>query len=326
MKILFVNPFFLKKSTMEQEWMMPYFPLGLLYLAAVSREAGHDVAVFDGTFESGDVDFQAALMLHQPQVVCFASLITLRPMALHLAKIARDYGAEVIFGGPDPSQEPAVYLEDTAVVVRGEGERTLLDLVANLDGDLSKVPGIAYLADGKMIRTAEREPIMKLDELPLPARDLIDAKPYLDAWQDAHGYTSMTLAASRGCPYGCEYCQSYTTAIHFRQRSLVNVVDEMKYLESTYRPDRFRLVDDLSGLGADWLRDLGLAMQAAGVTTPYEGLRFYDLPADLPMFEAGKMLCGRRNLVVTPLNDHPHAPPRHTSEQLQKRWGAGILD
>lgn len=326
MNVLFVNPFFLKESTMEQEWMMPYFPLGLLYLAAVSRESGHDVAVFDGTFASGDADFQAALMHHQPQVVCFASLITLRPRALHLAAIAQDYGAKVVFGGPDPSQEPTAYLDVSSIVVRGEGERTLLDLLAQSDRDFSTVPGIAYLADGELIQTTDRKPISNLDRLPLPARDLIGVNPYLDAWRDAHGYTSLSLTVSRGCPYGCEYCQSYTTAIHFRQRSIENVVDEMKYLESTYGPDRFRLVDDLSGLGADWLRDLGLAMQAAGITTPYEGLRFYDLPADLPMFEAGKMLCGKRNLVVTPLNDHPHAPPRHTAEQLQKRWGAGILD
>jgi anaerobic magnesium-protoporphyrin IX monomethyl ester cyclase len=323
---LFVNPFFLKNSVMEQEWMMPYFPLGLLYLAATTREAGHQVAVFDGTFAAGEADFQAALTRHQPQVVCFASLITLRPIALRLADIARDYGATIIFGGPDPSQEPATYLDHAAVVVRGEGERTLLDLLAHWEDDLSTVASIAYRANGDLIQTAEREPIWELDELPLPARDLIDVAPYVQAWRDEHGYSSMSLSASRGCPYGCEYCQNYATSIHFRRRSIAHVVHEMQVLEQTYAPDRFRLVDDLSGLGADWLRELGEAMLAANITTPYEGLRFYDVPTDLPMFEAGKMLCGRRNLVVTPLNDHPHAPPRHNAEQLQKRWGAGIFD
>lgn len=326
MNLLFVNPFFLKDSTMEQEWMMPYFPLGLLYLAAISREAGHHVAVFDGTFSTGPADFQKALMQHQPEVVCIASMVTLRPIAQQLAEIARAYGARIIFGGPDPSQEPAAYLDEATVVVRGEGEQTLLDLLSQQDGDLAGVSGIAYLADGELIQTADRDPLWDLDALPLPARDLIDITPYLNAWREAHGYTSMTLAVSRGCPYGCEYCQNYTSNVHFRRRSIRNVVDEMKYLEETYRPDRFRLVDDLSGLGAEWLQNLGTAMQAAGITTPYEGLRCYDLPAELPMFEAGKMLCGKRNLVVTPLNNHPHAPPRHTVEQLQKRWGEGILD
>jgi hypothetical protein len=98
----------------------------------------------------------------------------------------------------------------------------------------------------------------------------------------------------------------------------------MKQLEGQYAPDRFRLVDDLEGLGEAWLRELGAAMAAAGVQTPYEGL----VPApfaDLPGYEMGKGLCGKRNRYIPRLSDHPHAPPALDQEALQLRWAQGVL-
>ncbi|MFQ5344213.1 MAG: cobalamin-dependent protein, partial [Anaerolineae bacterium] len=99
MRVLFVNPFFLADSALERKFMTLYFPLGLLYLASVAREAGHSVAVFDGTFASGDGAFADALAEHEPDVVCIASLVTLRPAALRLAGMAAEHGATVVVGG-----------------------------------------------------------------------------------------------------------------------------------------------------------------------------------------------------------------------------------
>lgn len=323
-KVLFVNPFFLKNSVLEQEWMMPYFPLGLLYLAASAKQAGHQVAVFDGTFATSEAAFGEMLAQYQPDVVCIASLITLRPVALQLARTAHEFGAVVIFGGPDPTLEPSVYLEQAAVVVMGEGERTLLELLPRFDSDFADVAGIAYYKDGTVIQTPTPEPIWNLDELPLPARHLIDAKPYLAAWADTHGYTSMTLAASRGCPYGCEYCQQSAVGPHFRRRTPSRVAQEMKHIEENYAPDRFRLVDDLDGLGETWLLELADAMQQLGIHTPYEGLRPTTL-TNLPLYNPMKMLCGKRNRYLPTTSDHPHALPALDAETMRLRWGEGVL-
>ncbi len=326
--ILFVNPFFLKNSVLEQEWMMPYFPLGLLYLAASARADGHNVAVFDGTFAPDEHAFRQAFDHAQPEVVCIASLITLRPVALRLADYALQRGSQVIFGGPDPSAEPTAYLSTAAVqgqqavVVVGEGEHTLRELL--VQPDLTQVKGIAYLQAGELHTTAAREPIWDLETLPLPARDLLDVQPYLAAWKNTHGYSSLTLAATRGCPYNCDYCQQSAVGPHFRKRSPQHVAQEMLAIEAAYAPDRFRLVDDLDGIGHDWLLELGLTMQNLGLQTPYEGLKPF-AGDDLPMYAAGKMLCGKRNRYLPTLNDHPHAPPALDVMTLQERWGLGIL-
>lgn len=329
MRVLFVNPFFLADSALERKFMTPYFPLGLLYLASVARKAGYTVAVFDGTFASGDRAFADALAEHEPDVVCIAGLMTLRPAALRLARMAAECGTTVVVGGPDPTSEPEAYLAEPAVdvVVMGEGERTLVDLLATLEtaGNLAHVAGIACRSgDGAVVQTSEREPILALDELPWPARDLIDVERYLAVWKKEHGYSSLSLSVSRGCPYGCEYCMDAVMGPHLRRRSPKSVAAELRYLELEYAPDRFRLVDELEGLGRDWLVVLGHAMVSAGVTTSYEGLRPVDL-GDLPMLAAEKDICAERNVWIPTQGPHPHAPPALDARALRRRWEEGRL-
>jgi anaerobic magnesium-protoporphyrin IX monomethyl ester cyclase len=149
MRVLFVYPFFLQQSALEREWMMPYFPLGLLYLAAAARQAGHEVAVFDGTFAPGPQIYEQQVQAFQPDVVCLASLITLRPMALELAQISRARGCRVIFGGPDPSQSPEAYLtraDEGRAILGGEAENSLVAYLAALaeGSDWRQVPGLIW--------------------------------------------------------------------------------------------------------------------------------------------------------------------------------------
>ncbi len=324
--ILFVNPFFMKDSALERDWMMPYFPLGTLYLAAAVREARHEARVFDGTFQHDDSGFVDMLIKFQPEVVCITSMITLRPAALQLGAVAAAHGALVIYGGPDPTNEPSIYSQSGGIVVIGEGENTLVDLLDARTNSrpLDSVKGIAYQRDGAVIHTEDRDPIWDLDSLAFPARDLINPAPYLDVWQTAHGYRSVTLAVSRGCPYNCEYCANSAVGLHFRRRSVANVVAEMQTIERDIQPDSFRLVDDLDGLGRDWLVELGDAMLQAGITTPYEGLRPTTL-SGLPMYQSYSALCGKRNKFIPPQSDHPHASPALDASALLRRWRDGVL-
>ena len=334
MNVLFVYPFFLSESALEQRWMTLYPPLGLLALAAGARRAGHPVAVFDGTFAEGDADFAAALDRHRPDVVCFASLITLRPTALRLAALARSRGAFTIAGGPDPTSHPEKYLlplssrergpgsEVFPLVITGEADVTLLEVLDALQTDrpTSSIAGIACLGEsGEIIRTPARAPISNLDSLPSPARDLIDIPRYLEAWKSAHGYSSLTIAASRGCPLGCEHCADSASGPHFRVRSIESVVREMAGLEAAYAPDRFRLVDEFEGLGRDWLIALGQALIAAGVRTPFEGLKPSYLEG-VPMLDEVKDICAERNAWLPPSSPDAHAAPGLDVEDLQRRW------
>ena len=279
-KILLVHPLFLSRNPEESAAESPYFPLGLLYLAGYVREAGHEVAVFDGTFTSGEAAFTEAMGRERPDIVGISGLLPTRSDALLLARIAQRWGAFVVAGGPDPTASPESYLLEPSVdlVVHHEGELTMTALLNLHDADrldataLSAEPGVAYLADGTVIVNEPRPPIEDLDDLPLPARDLIDMEHYLEVWEETCGYSSLTIATSRGCPTRCEWCRDGVHGNDFRQRSPEAVAAEMKVINDSYAVGRLRMVDDVDALDRRWLEDWAAAAEANGAAMPFEGL------------------------------------------------------
>jgi radical SAM superfamily enzyme YgiQ (UPF0313 family) len=126
--------------------------------------------------------------------------------------------------------------------------------------------------------------IEDLDDLPLPARDLIDMPKYLDTWRETNGYASLSISTSRGCPYGCDWCEDAVHGQTFRQRSPQSVAAEMKVLKETYQIDRLRLVDDVDGLSREWLDAWAEAAAADDAVIPFEALN--DLQRqDIPMLD-----------------------------------------
>jgi radical SAM superfamily enzyme YgiQ (UPF0313 family) len=291
-KILFCNPLFLSQSPDEQAVSSPYFPLGLLYLAGYVREHGHDVAIFDGTFASGPADFGDALQAEAPDIVGISALQPTRGMALQLAQMARQWGAIVILGGPDPTRSPADYLADphVDVVVHHEGEQTITALLDLFDeGNLTLAAledeqGVAYRKAGQPLVNPPRPPIENLDTLPLPARDLINMERYLDLWEEVNGYSSLTVSTARGCPYGCEWCADSVHGNNFRQRSPESVAAEVKQLKETYQIDRLRVVDDVDGLSQEWLASWADTAKSLDAVIPFEALNELKR-LDIPMLD-----------------------------------------
>lgn len=298
--ILLANPLFIAKDPVERKLMTPYFPLGLLYLAATLREHDYNVGMYDGTFEADYDNFEQVMIRCRPKIVGLTALITTRSHALKLAEIAKRYGAYVIFGGPDPTGKPEAYLrhKDSTgcpvvdVVVWDEGEITLTELMDHLTGrtgrELSEIAGLRYLDErGEMISTAHRPPIADLDTIPFPARDLIDVNAYRDAWVAAHGYWSLSTINTRGCPYACTWCQKGIFGRSYRSRSAANAAEEMRLIKEQYQPDQIRVVDDITGVDRRWIfewRDEVIARDAA---IPFECLSRVNL-ADVPLLTALK--------------------------------------
>ena len=295
--VLLVNPLFLNQDPVERRLVTPYFPLGLLYLAAAAREAGYDVAVFDAMFETNDDAFRAALATHRPRVVGIAALATVRAAALRLAGIAKEAGALVMLGGADPTGRPEAYLGGDGharvvdVVVVGEGEGTFVELLGRLLrpapaavgasdilGRLDDLPGLA-LPDGNggLRRTPECRHIADLDSLPLPARDLVDLDRYQAVWRSAHGFSSLSVIAGRGCPYGCTWCQKGVFGRSYRMRSPAAVAEEMRQIKERYHPDQIRVVDDVLGVDRRWLRKWHDALLEQDAVIPFEALSRVDL-------------------------------------------------
>jgi radical SAM superfamily enzyme YgiQ (UPF0313 family) len=292
-KILLCNPLFLSQSSEEQALKSPYFPLGLLYLAGYLRDQGHAVAIFDGTFQPGASTFEPTLHQETPGIVGITALLPTKHSALNLAQLAKNCGATVILGGPDPTRTPREYLAypQVDIVVHHEGEETLAALLTLHDKDqlnaenLQDELGVAFKnSEGQPVVNPPRPFIQNLDDLPLPARDLIDMNKYLDTWRDENGYASLTISTTRGCPYGCEWCQNAVHGPEFRQRSPESVAAEMKVLKEAYQIDRLRLVDDVDGLDRAWLEAWAAAAAAQEAVIPFEALN--DLKRqDIPMLD-----------------------------------------
>ena len=302
--LLLVNPLFLHEDPVESELMTPYFPLGVLYLAAVARDAGYEVAVFDAMFAEGDQAFLAALETERPRVVGFSVLATVRQAALRLATLAKEHASSdesptVIVGGADPTARPEHYLlhEESGIhpvdlVVVGEGEETWLELLPRLmalpDGRmagpegfadaLTDVRGVAFRGPATSVVTTEPRPLIKeVDRLPFPAREFLDVERYRLAWLTKHDHFSLSLIATRGCPYGCKWCQKSVFGRSFRPRSADSVAAEMAQIKQHFRPDQVRVVDDVMGIDRNWVREWRNALIEKDGVIPFECLSRVDL-------------------------------------------------
>jgi methyltransferase len=139
------------------------------------------------------------------------------------------------------------------VAVHGEGEATFSELICAFAADgrrgFSGVRGITYLGDdGMPVNTGKREPIRRLDNLPFPARDLVDMQVYRRISRGRAG----NLITSRGCSYACAYCYSkFQWGVGQRRFSVERTVQEIRLMLEEYGIDRIRIEDD------DFIEDRG---------------------------------------------------------------------
>ena len=267
--VLFGQAYFLRFDPKLSDAGQPYAPLGALYAAAAVRARGYDVALFDAMLAESESEWSAALDRHRPQFAVLYEdsfnylskmcLLRMREAALVMIDAARRRGITVVVAGSDASDHPDLYLaQGAAAVVAGEGEITVgeaLDVLSGRTGRaLHDVPGLVLRnAAGAIARTPRREIIRELDELPRPAWDLVDVDRYRRFWNARHGYVSMNVVTTRGCPFHCNWCAKPIYGQRYTARSVDAVVDEIAWLKETYRPDHLWIADDIFGLKPGWI-------------------------------------------------------------------------
>jgi anaerobic magnesium-protoporphyrin IX monomethyl ester cyclase len=226
----------------------PNLPLGLAYLAAVIEKDGYELTVFDcPTLGIDHKKLGAKLASFEPDVVGITSVTPMIKSALLIARVAKETcpNTVVILGGPHATfMDSQVLSENPAVdiVVRGEGEETILELLRHLfnSGDLQTVSGISFRKNKQIIRTPNRQFIQNLDELPRPAYQYFAIEKY-----QFFGKRILPIMTSRGCPFQCSYCVSSRMAgANFRARSPTKVVDELEWLRDVHRAGAFSFYDD----------------------------------------------------------------------------------
>jgi radical SAM superfamily enzyme YgiQ (UPF0313 family) len=109
-----------------------------------------------------------------------------------------------------------------------------------------------------------------LNLLPMPARDLVDVKEYATTWKSAHGFFSLNIVSSRGCPYRCNWCAKPIYGDHFSLRSPVSVAEEMRALKHNYGADHLWFADDIFGLKPNWIREFASEVERLDAAIPFK--------------------------------------------------------
>ncbi len=265
--------------------MQPYPPLQTLLAAACLRRDGFDVGLFDSTFVDPASGFAGALEKFRPKAVAVCEdnfnfltkmcLTEQREAAFSMISAAKAGGLPVIVNGSDASDHTAEYLDAGAdYVIVGELERTMIELARCLlsreHGDTLCVPGLVCNAAGQETRTPIRSPMQNLDWLPLPAWDLVDMDEYRRHWQEAHGYFSLNVVSSRGCPYRCNWCAKPIYGDTYHYRSPEAVAGELRALKSAYQPDHIWFADDIFALSGQWTREFAGRVKELEASIPFK--------------------------------------------------------
>ena len=285
--VLLTHSYHLPYDRKQARKMQPYPPLGTLYAAALLRQHGFTVALFDSMLEDPERGFPQALARHRPRLVAiyednfnFLSkmcLTRMRDVAFGMIDAAKAFGSSVVVNGSDASDHSREYLERGAdYVLLGEAEVTLLELVKQLlqlsRGCVAEVPGLACRKEdgGPVVRTPPRPLMRSLDLLPPPARDLVDMDRYRRTWKAAHGFFSLNLVASRGCPYRCNWCAKPIYGDSFHARSPECVALEMRELRDKFGADHLWFADDLFGINGRWVLDFAGHVERHGAAVPFK--------------------------------------------------------
>lgn len=290
--ILLTHSYFLEFDPKELRAMMPYPPLGTLYAASSLRSAGMTVALHDVMLSRREEEITDSIKRHAPEIVVIYDdqfnyltkmcLARMREAAFRLTILAKEGGCKVIVYGSDATDHVEKYLSRGAdYVILGEAETTLVELASSLlkrtATDPGSIAGLAFMKAGQLIKTAPRKIVEALDLLPFPAWDLVDLDRYREIWKRRHGYFSLNMVTTRGCPFHCNWCAKPMYGQVYHSRSPENVVEEMLRLQKIARPDHIWFADDIFGLRPGWIARFDEVLHERNVTIPFKCLSRVDL-------------------------------------------------
>lgn len=261
MKVLFIEP------PKEQWFIMGEYlppPYGIIQLAAYLEKESKDVEieVLDCNAEHVDwEDLERHIESSSPDIVASSSLATCNTYAVaRTLETAKKIDPEIltITGGQhftSTAQESMEEYPEIDVIIRGEGEKTLTELVSNGERKSSfpRIDGISLRHNGNIIHNPPRSLIENLDELPYPGYHLVkdSVRKYHFAMMAGHDAPYALIEGARGCPHECSFCTQWQYwQGTWRTKSPKRIADEMEFCHRNYGSEFIWLTDDNFGAGA----------------------------------------------------------------------------
>ena len=256
MKVTLINPplrIQIKKRRINPVINNLFFnspPLGLCYLASVLNMHGNEVQIIDATVENLCL---SAIMNRIKKIDTDIIGITSTTIGfLEAIELAKEIKKEIpyisiILGGSHVTANPqhAFSFDCFDIGVIGEGEVTLPILIKTLENkrDLQEVDGIVFREGSKLFYTKPREYIKDLDVLPFPARRLLPLELYTPQPNDERTLPKLSMITSRGCPFGCVFCDKSVFGRSYRSFSPEYIVAEMEDLIKNFGARDIAFVD-----------------------------------------------------------------------------------
>ena len=231
-----------------------YEPLGILTLAAGLKKAGHKCQYLDLKFEK-NIEKQVTFLA--PDIIAYSVITGTHVFYQKLnLKLKRLFNFVSVFGGPHCTFFPDFINEEGIdIICRGEADECFIRLADLLESgdDISHIPNVWLKNDGKIIRNEMANLKLNLDEIPFPDRDL------LNNYSHYRNMKRRDVITSRGCPYNCTYCFNHANkqlydhkGRYVRQRSVSNVIEELKILRDHYHTQTFHFQDDVFTVNRNW--------------------------------------------------------------------------
>jgi len=219
-------------------------PLGLCYMAAVLEKEGHIVKIMDCPPNGHSIiDIMEEIEGFKPMLVGVACITSLVNVVEEITKLIKNKYPDIVtlIGGPhvNVAAEEAIRQTGANIAIRGETEITIVDIAKNLDSYRNK----------HQIIIGERA--KDLNALPMPARHLLNIEKYTALPNTYKEYPNVGhVITSRGCPFTCTFCADANSG--YRQRSVDNVIEEIKLLQKEYDVKEIAFWDDILPLNRKW--------------------------------------------------------------------------
>ena len=270
LKILLVNP--------PQATQYPQPPLGLAMVAAVLEKIGYLVKILDlPVLGFSENSLSTIIRQEKPDIVGVTAMTPTINSAVSIVEKVKecDSNITVVLGGAHATILPEETLKSVPeidVIVRGEGEQTILELVKVLDeisGDIDQVSGITYREGASIKSTPLRPPILELDALPFPAFHLLPMRKYRLHPPFGRRSPVMPIITSRGCPYRCVFCSKSVFGKKYRSNSPAYVVDEIRFLNEKFGVKEIKFYDDVFTLDRKRVVALCMQLKEQGIDIPW---------------------------------------------------------
>lgn len=253
-----------------------FIPLGLGYLVAYLESNQFEVDVIDYQAEKiSDKQLIDRLESKQSRIVGITtSTLTYKPARDIVKKVKKEISNCItIFGGPHVTVLDRETLKETPevdIIVRGEGERTLLEIANTVSNErrnkIADVIGITFRDNREITRNIDRSFIKNLDELPHPAFDHFNLDKYT-----INGKRYLPIITSRGCPFQCTFClASKMCGTGFRTRSPEKVIDELEWLKNEHKADIFAFYDDTFTFNMNRAYEICEGIKKRGLDLPWD--------------------------------------------------------